>query len=110
MQLMTVGSKWELVLPPELGYGDSSKKGIPAASVMVFTLEMLSCEGVFSGDRVKDQLQDTRDTDKSKQRTAATTSLKSRLLVAAAFSMLLIGSVCGAALWFQPWRRGRRKA
>ena len=56
MQLMTVGSKWELVLPPEhapeLGYGNSGKQGIPAQSVMVFTLEILSCEGVPLGDPV----------------------------------------------------------
>ena len=43
MQLMLVGSKWELVCPPKLAYGDKALEGIPADSVLVFTMEMLSC-------------------------------------------------------------------
>merc|ERR1712046_84587 len=47
MQLMTVGSKWELVCPPEIAYGSRSMGAkIPANSVLVFTMEMLSCQGV----------------------------------------------------------------
>ena len=47
MQMMTVGSKWELVCPPEIAYGSRAMGDrIPANSVLVFTMEMLSCEGV----------------------------------------------------------------
>jgi len=47
MQLMTVGSMWELVCPPEIAYGSRSMGAkIPANSVLVFTMEMLSCNGV----------------------------------------------------------------
>ena len=47
MQKMTVGSKWELVCPPEIAYGGRAMgSDIPANSVLVFTMEMLSCQGV----------------------------------------------------------------
>ena len=47
MQIMTVGSKWEIVCPPETAYGHEGRgERIPANSVLVFTLEMLSCEPV----------------------------------------------------------------
>mmetsp|Transcript_20161 Transcript_20161/g.80463 ORF Transcript_20161/g.80463 Transcript_20161/m.80463 type:complete len:167 (-) Transcript_20161:599-1099(-) len=47
MQLMKVGAKWELVCPPEIAYGSRSMGArIPANSVLVFTMEMLSCKGV----------------------------------------------------------------
>merc|ERR1712196_491542 len=46
MQLMAVGSKWELVCPPEIAYGSRSMAAIPPNSVLVFTMELVSCEGV----------------------------------------------------------------
>jgi len=47
MQLMPVGSKWELVCPPEIAYGSSAMgRDIPAHSVLVFKMELLSCDGV----------------------------------------------------------------
>ena len=47
--MMAVGSKWELVCPPEIAYGKQSKGAkIPANSVLVFTMEMLSCAGIPS--------------------------------------------------------------
>ena len=47
MQKMKVGSKWELVCPPEIAYGGRAMgSDIPANSVLVFTMEMLSCQGV----------------------------------------------------------------
>lgn len=39
---MPVGSEWEVVLPPELGYGDRDLGVIPPNSVLVFTIELLS--------------------------------------------------------------------
>ena len=42
LQLMTVGDKWELIIPPDLGYG---KKGagkiIPPDSTLIFEVELL---------------------------------------------------------------------
>ena len=47
MQKMKAGSKWELVCPPEIAYGGRAMgSDIPANSVLVFTMEMLSCQGV----------------------------------------------------------------
>jgi len=47
MQLMPVGSEWELMLLPELAYGQSgSPPDIPHNAALVFKLRLLSCEGV----------------------------------------------------------------
>lgn len=47
MQLMTEGAKWELFLPPELGYGHQGAGGsIPGGSVLIFTLELLKVNDV----------------------------------------------------------------
>merc|ERR1711988_1612868 len=44
---MPVGSKWEIVCPPEIAYGHRQMgSSIPADSVLVFTMELLSCSGV----------------------------------------------------------------
>jgi FKBP-type peptidyl-prolyl cis-trans isomerase len=42
VQLMSVGSKYELVIPAELGYGPSGNQSIPGNSVLVFEVELLS--------------------------------------------------------------------
>lgn len=43
LPLMPVGSKWEIVLPPELGYGDRQiGRNIGPGSTLVFELELLS--------------------------------------------------------------------
>jgi len=41
LQLMPVGSKWELAIPSELGYGDTPAGSIPANSVLFFDVELL---------------------------------------------------------------------
>ena len=41
LQMMPVGSKWELAIPPALGYGDTPVGNIPANSVLFFDVELL---------------------------------------------------------------------
>lgn len=41
LQLMPVGSKWQLAIPSELAYGESGRPGIPANSVLLFDVELL---------------------------------------------------------------------
>ena len=41
LKLMQVGDKWELVIPANLAYGSRPKPGIPANSVLKFTVELL---------------------------------------------------------------------
>ena len=40
LQMMPVGSKWQLVIPPDLGYGSRGGR-IPANSVLVFEMELI---------------------------------------------------------------------
>ena len=41
---MNAGSKWQLFIPPELGYGERGRPGIPPNSVLIFEVELLSTE------------------------------------------------------------------
>lgn len=41
LQLMNVGSKYQLTIPSNLAYGSRSNPGIPANSVLIFELELL---------------------------------------------------------------------
>ncbi len=41
LQLMKVGSKYKLFVPPELGYGSRGRPSIPANSVLIFEVELL---------------------------------------------------------------------
>jgi len=42
--LMKPGAKFELYVPPELGYGPNPRPGIPANSLLIFDVEMLSAK------------------------------------------------------------------
>jgi len=41
LQMMKVGSKFKLWIPPDLAYGPSARPGIPANSVLAFEVELL---------------------------------------------------------------------
>lgn len=41
LQLMTVGDKWKLTVPPAIGYGAHGKGAIPPNAVLVFEVELL---------------------------------------------------------------------
>ncbi len=41
LQMMKVGGKMKLFVPPDLGYGASERPGIPANSVLVFEVELM---------------------------------------------------------------------
>ena len=46
LQKMTAGSKWKLVIPSELAYGENPPRGssIPPNSVLVFEVELISVQ------------------------------------------------------------------
>jgi FKBP-type peptidyl-prolyl cis-trans isomerase FklB len=44
LTLMPLGSKWELYIPPALGYGDQGTQGIPGGSLLIFEVELLGIE------------------------------------------------------------------
>ncbi len=61
LQLMPVGSKWQLFIPSELAYGDrGAGADIGPGATLIFEVELLSIE-----DKSKDKAPDVKD-DKSK--------------------------------------------
>jgi FKBP-type peptidyl-prolyl cis-trans isomerase len=42
LPLMKAGSKWEVTIPPDLGYGTRPSGKIPANSVLIFEMELIS--------------------------------------------------------------------
>ncbi len=43
-QAMKPGAKWQLFVPPELGYGANTPPGVPPGSLLVYELELLKIE------------------------------------------------------------------
>jgi FKBP-type peptidyl-prolyl cis-trans isomerase len=41
LTMMSTGSKWEIIVPPALGYGETATDLIPANSTLLFTIEIL---------------------------------------------------------------------
>lgn len=41
LQLMSVGDKWRLTIPPDIGYGARGKGDIPPNAVLIFEVELL---------------------------------------------------------------------
>ena len=48
LQLMSVGSKYRLFIPPELAYGNQQQGSIPAQSTLIFDVELLEIMGAES--------------------------------------------------------------
>jgi len=44
LQLMTVGSKWQIFIPPQLAYGEKVVSGIGANAMLIFEVELLSIQ------------------------------------------------------------------
>jgi len=45
LQMMPVGSKWQLVIPPNLAYGENGRPSIPPNSALLFDIELIGIEG-----------------------------------------------------------------
>lgn len=44
--MMKPGSKWQLFVPPDLAYGNRSPPGIPAGSLLIFDVELVSAKSL----------------------------------------------------------------
>ncbi len=49
LKLMKPGAKWKLAIPPELAYGPMGRPGIPANSVLLFDVELVSAKSAPAG-------------------------------------------------------------
>ncbi len=44
LALMKPGAKWQLFVPPELGYGASPRPGVPGNSLLIFEVELVKID------------------------------------------------------------------
>src|SRR5205085_6127604 len=49
LQLMKVGSKYQLFIPPDLGYGQTGQGAIPPNAVLIFEVELLDVKAPQTG-------------------------------------------------------------
>jgi FKBP-type peptidyl-prolyl cis-trans isomerase len=45
LQLMKLGSKWKLFIPPDIAYGERGRQGVPPNSTLIYEIELLEIEG-----------------------------------------------------------------
>jgi FKBP-type peptidyl-prolyl cis-trans isomerase FklB len=55
LQLMPVGSKWQLFIPSDLAYGEGGNQGIPPNSTLIFEVELVSIEEQKKEEQKKDE-------------------------------------------------------
>ncbi len=55
LQLMPVGSKWQLFIPSDLAYGESGNQGIPPNSTLIFEVELVSIEEQKKEEQKKEE-------------------------------------------------------
>jgi FKBP-type peptidyl-prolyl cis-trans isomerase FklB len=63
LQLMPVGSKWQLFIPSDLAYGEPGRPGIEPNSTLIFEVELLSIEDK-SKDKTPAQDQQKKEPEK----------------------------------------------
>jgi len=44
VKLMNAGARWEVLVPPELGYGSRGTQGVPPNAVLVYTIEIVAIQ------------------------------------------------------------------
>ena len=70
LQLMPVGSKWQLFIPSSLAYGEpgNPRGGIEPNSTLIFEVELLSIEEKPKDDKSKDDKSKELKNDKPEEK------------------------------------------
>ncbi|HSW44674.1 MAG TPA: FKBP-type peptidyl-prolyl cis-trans isomerase [Phycisphaerae bacterium] len=56
LQMMKVGDKWEVTIPPDLAYGPTGRQNIPPNSVLVFEVELLDIQSASQPTATQPQM------------------------------------------------------